>query len=49
MIGIEDTPLEQDLYDIHFSSRANYPETSIKKLLKTHKLVKEENKRFIKI
>ena len=44
-IGIEDTPLEEDLFDLFYSDKIKYPNTSIKKLLKTHTLEKKDNKR----
>lgn len=44
-IGIEDTSLEEDLYDLFYSDKIKYPNTSIKRLLKTHNL---ENNKFIR-
>lgn len=35
-IGINDTYLENDLLELFYNSRINYPDTSIKKLAKTH-------------
>lgn len=44
-IGIEDTSLEEDLYDLFYSSKIKYPNTSIKRLLNTHILEKKDGKR----
>ncbi len=45
MIGIENTELEDDLYRLFYCEKINYPDTSIKKILKTHYI---DNNRFIK-
>ena len=44
-IGLNDTLLEEEIFKLFYSDKINYPETSIKKLLKTHDL--DKNK-FIK-
>lgn len=36
-IGINDTDLEKELFNIFYDNKINYPDTSIKKLIKTHK------------
>lgn len=48
MLGITNTQLEEELYSIFYDNNINYPDTSIKKLLMTHKFdEKHNNTRFI--
>jgi hypothetical protein len=47
--GLNDSSLEHELFNIFYGGKINYPETSIKKLLKTHKYDENsKNTRFIK-
>ena len=48
-LGIDNTSLEEELHKIYFENKLNYPDTSIKKLLKTHEFDDScNNIRFIK-